>query len=230
MMRRLLVFVFVLTSLPLFATTYYVSQPGGSLACGTDGTQTTISVATLVGDSTRWQPDNVIKLCGIITSEIYAQGGGSAGHVLTILFETGAAIHISPGADASGALNLGGTGYIVVDGGSACGWNTATNASEGACNGQIENMLYGSPGATCPGGTCTTQPAGTSCGGNFLVGGASSNNEIKNLEVGPAYIHTSSSNDQFGTPGVCVNSQNNWTIHHSKLHDGGWHTTVTASS
>ncbi|MBV9573038.1 MAG: Ig-like domain repeat protein, partial [Acidobacteriales bacterium] len=171
-------------------------------------------------------PDTTVHLCGIITSELYAKGGGSSGHPAIILFEPGAKIQISPGADANGALNLGTIGWIVVDGGigKPCGWNTATNATEGACNGQIENMLYGSPGAACPGGTCTTQA--TSTIGNLIQSSGASNIEIRNLEVGPSYIHTATTNDAAGTQGILLSNGSNFNVHDNKLHDGAWHTVL----
>lgn len=173
-----------------------------------------------------------MHLCGTMTSELVVQGSGTSGNPITIVFESGAAVHISPGADSSGAVNLGGASYITLDGGAGqpCGWDTATNLSEGTCNGQIENMLYGSSGATCPGGACTTQPSNTGCPGDALIQGSGSNIEIRNLNIGPAYVHTSTSNDGHGTPGICEDNGNNWNIHDNKLHDGGWHTVIVASS
>jgi len=174
-----------------------------------------------------------VHLCGTITTELATHGSGTSGNPIMIIFEAGASIQITPGADANGILNLGSNSFITVDGGpnQPCGWNTATNVTEGACNGKIENMLYGSVGATCPGGTCTTQPANTGCPGNALIQGSGSNIEIRNLDVGPSYVHTATSNDTSGTPGICKNvGGTNWNIHDNKLHDGGWHTTIASGS
>ncbi|MBV9573020.1 MAG: hypothetical protein JOY93_03120, partial [Acidobacteriales bacterium] len=169
-------------------------------------------------------PGTTVHLCGIITSELYAQGGGSAGNPVTILFESGAKIQVSPGCDANGCLNLGGSSNLVIDGGlnQPCGWNTATNSSKGSCNGQIENMLYGSRGASCPGGPCTTQAS--SSNGNLILCSGCSNIEIRNLEVGPSYIHTGSGDDTGGTQGILMKNGSNWNVHDNKMHDGSWHT------
>lgn len=172
-------------------------------------------------------PGTTAHLCGTITTALAFQGSGSSSSVITLLFEKGASIQISPGASTNGAIGLGANSYILIDGGSGqpCGWNTATDASEGSCNGKVENMLYGSVGATCPGGPCTTQP-GTS---DTLIAATGSNIEIRDLEIGPSYIHTASSNDPNGTSCVAFSNGSNWNIHDSKLHDGGWCVNYTYS-
>lgn len=169
-------------------------------------------------------PGSIVHLCGTITAELAFQGSGTSGNVITLLFETGAKIQISPGMDSNGAINLS-NNYILIDGGTGqpCGWNTATNASEGSCNGQVENMLYGSSDGACPGGTCTTQSAST--GWNLIKGNGGSNIEIRNLRIGPSYIHTStgnSGNDGGGTGCVDDWSGSNWNVHDNLLDDGAW--------
>ena len=166
-------------------------------------------------------------LCGTFTSELSVQGSGTSGNPVTILFESGAKIQVTPGCDSNGCLNLGGNSYITVDGGlnRPCGWNTAANDSEGSCNGQIENMLYGSSGATCPGGACTTQ---TQTGN--LIQGSGSNIEIRNLQAGPSYIHTSTGNNGNDTNGTgCISDSDgsNWNLHDNKIHDGSWCVNIT---
>jgi len=172
-------------------------------------------------------PGKTVHLCGTITTELTFQGSGSSGSPIDLLFETGASVQISPGEDANGAIGLGSNNFIVIDGGAGrpCGWDTATNASEGTCNGQIENMLYGSSDATCPGGACTTQATATS-----LITGSGSNIEIRDLNVGPSYIHTSTGNggnDVGGTGCISLLNGSNWNIHDNKLHDGSWCVTLT---
>jgi hypothetical protein len=172
-------------------------------------------------------PGTTVHLCGIITTELAFQGSGTSGNVIELLFEPGASVQISPGVDANGAIGLGGNSYILIDGGAntPCGWNTATNVSEGACNGQVEDMLYGSSDATCPGGPCTTQTNT----GNLIQGTYGSNIEIRNLQIGPSYVHTSTGNggnDTGGTGCIDLNNGNNWNIHDNQLHDGGWCVTL----
>jgi hypothetical protein len=169
-------------------------------------------------------PGTTVHLCGIITSELSFQGSGTSGNVISLLFETGAKIQISPGMDSNGIINLGSHSYVLIDGGASqpCGWNTAKNTSEGSCNGQIENMLYGSSDGVCPAGKCTTQYSATS---NNMINGSGSNVEIRNLNIGPAYVHTSTGNggdDSGGTGCIGDSSGSNWNVHDNKLHDGLW--------
>jgi hypothetical protein len=169
-------------------------------------------------------PGATAHLCGIITSELSFHGSGTSGNVIALVFETGAKIQITPGMDSNGIINIGGNSYITIDGGvgQPCGWNTATNASEGSCNGQIENMQYGSSDGVCPAGTCTTQYNVTN---NNMIQGSGSNIEIRNLNIGPAYVHTSTGNggnDAGGTGCIGDSSGSNWNIHDNKLHDGLW--------
>lgn len=141
-------------------------------------------------------PATTVHLCGTITTELMFHGSGTSGNVIELLFETGAKIQITPGSDVNNDVNFNGNSYILVDGGAnqPCGWNTATNASEGSCNGIIENMLYGSSDGVCPGGTCTTQATTGTC----IWGSGSSNIEIRNLEF-LAYVHTTTGNGASGT-------------------------------
>lgn len=242
-MRNLLVtcitlFVFSwigVSSHQAFAADIYVSQNATGVNTGANCTNA--YPASWFNNGSNWGsssgqigPGTVVHLCGTITSELAFQGSGSSGNPIELLFEPGAAIQISPGADANGAVNLGGNNYILIDGGAntPCGWNTATNKSEGACNGQIENMLYGSSDATCPGGPCTTQ---TSTGN--LIQGSGNNVEIRNLQAGPSYIHTSTGNagnDTHGTGCISDNGGSNWNIHDNNIHDGSWCVTFTYSS
>lgn len=170
-------------------------------------------------------PGTTAHLCGTITSELYVRGGGASGSPVTILFETGAQIQVSPGCDGNGCLNLGGNSHLVIDGGldTPCGWNTAKNASEGSCNGTVESMLYGSRGATCPGGACTTQA--NSSVGTLIQSTNGSDVEIRNLNVGPSYVHNSLS-DNGGTQGIVLTNVGSVNIHDNKLHDAGWHTVL----
>ena len=190
------------------------------------------SAVTFFNSSSSWGsgsaqigPGTIVHLCGIITTELAFQGSGTSGNVVELLFESGASIQISPGMDSNGIINLGSYSYILIDGGAntPCGWNTATNTSEGSCNGQIENMLYGSSGATCPGGTCTTEYSST---GNNMINGSGSNVEIRNLQIGPSYIHVSTYSGGTDDPNGCgcvgATSGSNWNIHDNKLHDALW--------
>ena len=204
--------LFVVT-LPTFgaasATNVYIAQSAAGSANGS-GCANAYAV-TFFNSSANWGPSatqigagTTVHLCGTVTSELSFNGSGTSGSMIELLFETGASIQISPGADSNGAVNLGSNNYLVIDGGAntPCGWNTATDKRTGYCNGQIENMLYGSNDAICPGGACTTQ---ANSGGN-LIQGRGNNVEIRNLRVGPSYIHTASGNGISGTVNTSGNS------------------------
>src|SRR5260370_35683474 len=70
-------------------------------------------------------PGTIVHVCGTIISQLTVNGNGSSGKVIEILFETGAGIHITPGAVNTGAINLGAHSFILIDGGTGqpCGGN-----------------------------------------------------------------------------------------------------------
>lgn len=229
-MKRWLIFALLCS--PVFATNaVYIGQASAGANDGTScANRKAIAYFNTGGN---WSatpsgiqigPDTTVHLCGTVTTELTFQGSGSSGHTLIVIFETGASIQISPGMDNNGIINFGANSFILLDGGTGqpCGWNTATNLSEGSCNGKVENMLYGSSDGACPGGTCTTQYSVSS---NALIKGSGNFVEIRNLDVGPAYVHTSTSTgmaDGSGGTG-CVNVLgSNWNIHDNKFHDGAW--------
>lgn len=232
----LLLFLFAHAGWASLSSVYVAQTAAGSANGSSCANAYAISFFNTVGNwgagSTQIGPGTVVHLCGTITSELVFQGSGTSGNVVELLFESGASIRITPGADANGIINLGAFSYLLIDGGAGtpCGWNTATNTSEGVCNGKIENMLYGSSDGVCPGGTCTTQ---ASSGTGNLIQGTGSNIEIRNLEAGPSYVHTAtgnSGNDTHGTGGISDTNGSNWYIHDCKLHDAGWYATFAISS
>jgi len=222
--------------LPIHAEDVYLAQ--AAAGGGTGANCENAKAITFFGVGGNWgtgegkiSAGDIVHLCGTITSKLWFQGGGAIGSPVTLLFETGANISVSPGCGTDGCVNLGGNSYIAIDGGVSqpCGWNMTTNQSEGTCNGVIRNMLYGSTDATCPGGACTTQADS----GELIKSTGSSNIEIRNLELGPSYIHTttgSGGNDYHGTGCIYNNGGSNWNIHNNKLHDGGWCATMSFGS
>lgn len=228
-----ILFVFVFTGLHFAAAqtaNIYLAQSAAGAGTGADCADA--KAISFFNASSSWGsassqigPGTVAHLCGVITSELSFHGGGASGNVIELLFESGASVQISPGADSSGAINIGSYGNLLIDGGAnaPCGWNTAANVSEGSCNGIVENMLYGSPGATCPGGACTTQASSSK--GNLIQGNGGSNIEIRNLQVGPSYIHTSTGSgltDSGGTQGIYLQNGSNINIHDGKCRDAVW--------
>jgi hypothetical protein len=113
-------------------------------------------------------PGTTVHLCGTITTNLTLQGSGSSGSSITIYFESGASI--SPTlCGGNGCLNAVGRSYILVDGGTPCGW---VNQVQIPCNGTIQNT--------------TSQPSSSSFG---VVADGCSNCEFRDLNIGPIYQH-----------------------------------------
>lgn len=128
-------------------------------------------------------PDTTVHLCGTFiggnaTTFLQFQGSGTSGHVVTILFETGASLKPNYCANC---IDLNGQSYILINGGTTCGetshWTTTS------CNGTIQNQLAGSTGATCPGGACSTFSGSVSSVAIGDPAGNATNVEVENLYV-----------------------------------------------
>jgi hypothetical protein len=164
------------------AATVFVSQSGGSVSCGADGTQSTTAVASIT-----WTAGNTYKLCGAITSQISVTASGSAGNLISIIGESNASL-ISPTGFSGGGIELNGNSFILIDGGTPCG---RTNGSQTTCSSTltgtmtISNTNNGSPGSE-------TNHVLTTFG---IEGGAGGSNacghdiEIRNLIITNIYIH-----------------------------------------
>jgi hypothetical protein len=165
-------------------------------------------------------PGTTVHLCGTFTGSagstmLTPQGNGSAGNPITILFESGANF-TAPYWSTSGAINITGRSYLIIDGGTPCGWTWATG-SQGACNGHIQ--------ATANGSALTYQN-----GSRGIAGNNTSNIEIRNLGVYNMYVHSSLS-DNGGSSAECLDiSGSHLSIHHSKMHDAAWCMTLAFPS
>jgi hypothetical protein len=153
-----------------------------------------------------------VHLCGTISTALNAQGNGSSGNPVTILFEPGAKLSTAV-FPVNGALNLSNRSWIVVDGGTPCG---PAVSDKNSCNGTIENTDNGTSF-----GHHTDQTVGINING-------SSNVTVQNILVQNIYVHTSTSDTN--VPGqplpVGVNAWSsgatNFTMHDSTLHDANW--------
>ena len=96
------------------AATVYVSQSGGSVSCGADGTQSTTALGSVT-----WTSSNVYKLCGTITSDVVV-GADS----VSIVFENNASIQVGGTGCGNGCIQLAGHNSGLIDGGTPCGANT----------------------------------------------------------------------------------------------------------
>jgi hypothetical protein len=136
-------------------------------------------------------------LCGTITSQMVVQASGTAGNVITLLFESGAKISqpVCPGS--SGCLALNNRSYITVDGGT-------NGVIENTANGTVRTNKLPSIGVLA-----------TSC----------SNCEIKNLAINNIYVHTNDLTDNvidYTTVNGIRISGSNFVVHHNTIHDTGW--------
>lgn len=167
-------------------------------------------------------PDTTVHICGTITDSLAgtlltAQGSGTSGHPVTIQLELNASLQ-SPGETTF--INGNGQSYFVITGSTTCGW---INLASVSCTGSIYNTLDGYSGQTCPGGPCSNQVQ------TQAINGFASNLEVRNLLIGPIYIHGNTSDLTFTSPGPkCIDFTNgsttnpNWNFHNLTMHDAAW--------
>lgn len=187
--------------------TVYVSQSGGSVNCGADGTQSTTAVASLT-----WTAGNTYKLCGTITQNVVVGASGTFSSPITIFFETGANItEATPGNYFNGGVNLQNNSWIIVNGGTPCGWDNATQSTEGTCNGTIH--------FTANGNSLANQ--NSALGVNL---GSGSNNTVENIEVLDDFVPTGgdSMDASDGQNAACfaIFGGSNYSIHDSQCVGG----------
>lgn len=207
MTKRLILVCFLLTA-PAFGATVFVSQAGGSVSCGVDGTQSTTAIGSVT-----WTSGNTYKFCGTITSTVTPSA-----NTITIFFETGAGIS-EPVCPVTGCLNVSGRTGITIDGGVNCGANVTNKAS---CNGFVSSTANGTVLANHVGNSVGIDIDGTS------------GLTIQNLMVGPIYVRTS--NTDTNTPGqplpsaVWANAATNLLIQNSTFHDANWNQSFVSGS
>lgn len=215
-MIRVLVMLVVCS--PAFAATYYVSQSGGTFSGGSACNGQTAQAATFLASGS-YTAGDTIYLCGTITSELSMAHSGTSGSKITVIFDTGASIQKAY-CDTSGCFSFGGQSHVILDGGVShpCGWNTATNASEGICNGFIE--------ATANGALLGNQQSGTG-----IVAGSGSDIEIRDLGVYNIYVAVTGNTTYCASGcGALSFTGNTISIHDSRFHDGDWLLTYTWST
>lgn len=208
------------------APNVYVAQTATGSAAGSSCSNAV--AATFFNSSSNWGSSSAqigagttVHLCGTITSTLSARGSGVSGSPITILFESGAVVQQPVCNTNTGCLNISGLNYIVVDGGSTCGWVSGALVP---CNGTVQSTLNGTPGAACPGGACNSQ---TDSAG--IMASGCSNCEIRNLNIANIYVHTSMSDTaNFSKYPSAVywdnegDSVQNFLFHNNVVHDCGW--------
>ena len=157
---------------------------------------------------------NTYHLCGTFTgtagSTMLSVPAGSAGNVVTVLFEPGAVMTApfwgthSGAYPTSGAISLKGS-YVIVDGGT---------------NGVIQNTTNGAAGTTCPGGSCTDNISA-----GIFVSSSATNVEIKNLTIKNIFLCNGAPtcNSVYSTPIMIgpYSALSNSSIHDNTLSGAG---------
>jgi hypothetical protein len=107
-------------------------------------------------------PGATVNLCGTITTQMTAQGGGTSGNPITIQWQSGALLSL---CSTGGAFVVNGQSYLVLD----LGANV--------------------PAVTCPnnGSSLGTQVNAVGISGG---GGGMPHTEIRNGQIGPIYVHS----------------------------------------
>lgn len=224
MRKALLVFGFALLGFsPLaLAETFYISQSGGSVSCGADGTQST-SAASFYNTSGNWgagagkiSAGDTVQLCGTISSIMDAKGGGSVGSPVTVHWETGAKVSLA--TCTTTCMTANNLSYFTFDGGTACGPGTTCKNTESG-TGIIEATASGSSFGRVA--------------GRAIEINNSNHIEVKNLIIRNIYIHNTSSDNTQGPPddpALFCSTCDNVHFHDSYVHDTGWTVTFQASS
>jgi hypothetical protein len=154
-------------------------------------------------------PGTIVHLCGTFNGStnstlLVARGSGTSGNPVTILFESGTNLTSQAWSGATGAINISGHSYLVVDGGS---------------NGIIQNTNNGTNL-----GLHQADSVGVFAGGPS-GSGCSPGCRITNLTIANMYVHTSVSDcsiDQTGTNAVMFLNTAGIRVDHNTFHDMGW--------
>lgn len=187
-MKYLLIFIL---SLSVLAEDIYVAQTSSGLDNGTSPANA--HSAVWLNTSGNWgtgadkvSAGDTVHLCGTITTALVAQGSGSVGSPVTVLFEAGA--KMSKASWSGNVFTLSGLSYITIDGG-AIGKIGGYLANETLSNGLIESTDNGTG-------------LGSQNTANGILGKDCDNIIIKNLMIRNLYVRQSGGDTGIG--GSCV--------------------------
>ena len=212
------------------ANVMYVAQNASGT---TDGSSCANAYAEkFVNTPTNWGsgakqigPGTTVHLCGVITTPLNIYGSGASGNVITILWEPGARISVPSGLMV---ILAGSNGYLLFDGGIACGPGTTCDAVEAAnqfgyAAGQAGIIEATANGSYLANQNITTQ-AFSGCNGCHDI-------EVRNLIIRNLYVHVSLSDATVSAdsgPYTFNCSMSNTgcgpgtiSIHDSTIHDNG---------
>ncbi len=197
------------------AADIYVAQTstGGNTGANCANAQASSSLT-----ATDWSAGNTIHLCGTFSGAagsniVTARGSGTSANPITLKFEAGAVLQAPYFSGSSGAINVSGRSYIIIDGGGPCGFTPASGDSSTTNCGVIQN--------TANGNILTYHQATKG-----IVISGSSNIEIKNLLIANLYVQATATAASYdATGGGCIyafSPGSNVSIHHNTMHDGPW--------
>lgn len=149
-------FIFLLVSLVFSfsvfgfgGNTYYVSQSGGSVNCGADGTQNT-QPYTWFNSGGHYAAGDTIKLCGTINGPdtvggtvFTFQASGSSGNPITLFWESNASISVPACGtkDNGGCINTNGHVFLTLNGNGTPNSITSTsNGTAGSYTNQVASQ------------------------------------------------------------------------------------------
>jgi len=201
---RLIVF-YLFSAIPLTANNIYIAQSATGAANGADCADA--QPVSFFNSSSNWGsganqigPGTTVHLCGTFTGTagqtlLTFQGSGASGSPVTLKFETDANL-AAPYWSSSGAINVSGRNWIVIDGGT---------------NGTIQNTANGSGLAYM-------------AQSNGFVLSRVSNVTVKNLAIANICQHTLGDTNTCQTGGnnsggIAISGATNLTITKTTVHD-----------
>lgn len=212
------------------ATTIYIAQTAAGSANGSSCANA--YAVTFFNTSSNWGsgasqigPGTVVNLCGTLTTGLQINGSGASGNVISVVWTTGSRISVPYGQ----IINLNGSyGYLLFDGGIACGPGSSCDTIEAANPAGYASGQAGIIEATANGSALASKSTNTQafygCNGCHDI-------EIRNLIVRNLYVHSSTSDGTgsadtgdftfqcaYGNSGCASGTI---SIHDSTIHDNG---------
>jgi hypothetical protein len=176
-------------------STYYIAQTQQGTGSGADAANA--KAVSFFNTSGNWSaapatsgkisPADTVRLVGTITTALEAQGSGTSGNVITVLFETGSKLS-SPCWTTDGGFKVNNKSYITLDGG-ATGIIGGRDGNPALAVGIVENTANGTGLAN----------SAESCGVYFQE---SKFCTIQNLVVQNIYVRTGTTDAQDGGRGI----------------------------
>lgn len=139
-MTRASLFIALLLAAPLAANDVYLAQSAQGANNGADCADALVvsyfntsgNWTSGVPSGTQIGPGTTVHLCsngGAITTALSFQGSGSSGSVITLKFESGAAMTSATAWPTTGAISTNSKNYVVIDGNSTGVISNAANGS-----------------------------------------------------------------------------------------------------